>query len=131
MEKLLSKAKACWPDQPILTLAMDFRGPMPVTLHFECTNTGFTKVESARRWSRIGRKESQLRDTVNLNRSPPHLIDLMATCVDLGQAKYPKEIKGKTITPMQGVSLRPALSGKDIGRTEPIFWETRGQPSHA
>lgn len=61
-----------------------------------------------------------------LEKQPAHLIDLMATCVDLGQAMYPKEFKGKSITPMQGVSLRPALSGDDLGREKPIFWEHEG-----
>ena len=43
---------------------------------------------------------------------PAHLIDLMATCVDLAKADYPKEFKGQKIVPLQGVSLKPAFSGK-------------------
>ena len=57
---------------------------------------------------------------------PAHLIDLMATCVDLGQAEYPKEANGQKIVPMQGVSLKPAFSGKKLGRENPIFWEHEG-----
>ena len=30
---------------------------------------------------------------------PAHLIDLMATCVDLAKAEYPKEVKGQKIVP--------------------------------
>ena len=44
---------------------------------------------------------------------PGHVIDIMATCVDLARANYPKELKGKTIKPMEGVSLQPALKGDD------------------
>jgi arylsulfatase len=55
-----------------------------------------------------------------------HLIDLMATCVDLGRAEYPKEANGQKIVPMQGVSLKPAFSGKKLGRENPIFWEHEG-----
>jgi arylsulfatase len=54
---------------------------------------------------------------------PGHLIDIMATVVDVGGATYPKERNGQTITPMQGVSLRPVLTGKSLKRPQPIFWE--------
>jgi arylsulfatase A-like enzyme len=33
---------------------------------------------------------------------PGHLIDLMATYIDLGRATYPKEFNGHAITPMEG-----------------------------
>ena len=59
-------------------------------------------------------------------RQPGHLIDIMATCVDLAGATYPKTFKDHEITPMQGVSLAPAFQGKALGRTEPIYWEHEG-----
>lgn len=58
--------------------------------------------------------------------SPGHLIDLMATAVDVSGAKYPAEIGGQKIHPMEGVSLRPALTGKALDRAQPIFWEHEG-----
>src|SRR5206468_1130692 len=58
-----------------------------------------------------------------LEKQPGHLIDIMATCVDLAGAKYPGEFKGNKIEPMEGVSLRPAFEGKPLARTQPIFWE--------
>jgi arylsulfatase len=69
-------------------------------------------VASARR----GKLESQ----------PGHLIDLMATCIDVAGAEYPKNFGGETITPYEGVSLRPALAGKSLGRVQAIFWEHEG-----
>jgi len=57
---------------------------------------------------------------------PAHLIDLMATCVDLAQADFPEEKNGEKIVPMQGVSLKPAFSGKKFKRQNPIFWEHEG-----
>ena len=57
---------------------------------------------------------------------PAHLIDLMATCVDLAKADYPKDVKGKKIIRMQGVSLQPAFSGNKFKRENPIFWEHEG-----
>ena len=57
---------------------------------------------------------------------PAHLIDLMATCVDLAKAEYPKEVKGQKIVPLQGVSLKPTFSGKNLQRKNPIYWEHEG-----
>ncbi len=61
-----------------------------------------------------------------LDAQPAHLIDLMATCVDLAGASYPTEFKGKAIQPMEGISLAPAFEGKSLARTQPIFWEHEG-----
>lgn len=36
---------------------------------------------------------------------PTHLIDIMATCVDVGEAKYPGAFNGNKIQPMEGKSL--------------------------
>jgi arylsulfatase len=54
---------------------------------------------------------------------PAHLIDLMTTCVALSGARYPTEYRGRTITPMEGVSLLPAFEGRRLDRTAPLFWE--------
>lgn len=61
-----------------------------------------------------------------LNATPTHLIDLMATCLDLTGATYPKQHHGNAIQPMEGVSLAPAFLGKPIERTQPLFWEHEG-----
>jgi len=57
---------------------------------------------------------------------PAHLVDLMATCVDLAKADYPREVNGVAITPMEGVSLVPAFNGRPLNRKNPIFWEHEG-----
>ncbi len=61
-----------------------------------------------------------------LEKQPGHLVDIMATCVDIAGAKYPAEFAGHKIEPLQGVSLRPAFAGQPLGRTQPIFWEHEG-----
>lgn len=61
-----------------------------------------------------------------LEHQPGHLIDVMATCVDLAAAKYPSERNDQKIKPMQGVSLRPAFQGKSLERPQPLFWEHEG-----
>jgi arylsulfatase len=57
---------------------------------------------------------------------PAHLIDIMATALDLAGAPPPPGRHGAPPTPLEGVSLRPAFSGLPLGRSEPLFWEHEG-----
>lgn len=57
---------------------------------------------------------------------PAHLIDLMATCVDVSGAVYPQKYAGHDIQAMEGVSLTPVFDGREIARPNPIFWEHEG-----
>lgn len=59
-------------------------------------------------------------------RTPTHLIDIMATCVDLADAKYPTKSGGNAIVPMQGQSLVPLLTGEGTFTDRPLFWEHEG-----
>jgi hypothetical protein len=61
-----------------------------------------------------------------LTDQPAHLIDIMATCLDVARAAYPQEFGGQPIKPFAGVTLRPALEGKALRREQPIFWEHEG-----
>jgi arylsulfatase len=58
-----------------------------------------------------------------LERQPGHIIDIMATCVELSDAAYPAEFNGHTIKPMEGTSLVPAFAGRALARKQPLFWE--------
>ena len=60
-----------------------------------------------------------------LRRQPGHLIDIMATCVDVAGARYPQEHGGNKITPLEGKSLLPAFADKGIER-DAIYWEHEG-----
>jgi len=60
-----------------------------------------------------------------LRTQPGHLIDIMATCMDVSGAKYPTEFKGNPILPMEGKSLVPAFGNKAIER-DALFWEHEG-----
>jgi arylsulfatase len=61
-----------------------------------------------------------IRERNSITHQPGHLIDIMSTCVDLGQAKYNAK------TPMEGKSLRPVLEGKRRQPHDSIFWEHEG-----
>ncbi len=64
-------------------------------------------------------------DQNQLRRQPAHLIDVIATCVELAGAKYPTEYQGQKITPLEGKSLVPAFANKPIER-DAIYWEHEG-----
>lgn len=60
-----------------------------------------------------------------LEHQPGHLIDIMATAIDISGTKYPTERNGLKVQPMEGRSLAPAFAGKQIQR-EALFWEHEG-----
>ena len=65
---------------------------------------------------------AKIEEKGKLRHTPSHLIDLMATCVDLAGATYPKKVKDNDIRPMEGVSLMPVFQGKPVQR-KAIYWE--------
>ncbi|MBA4018462.1 MAG: arylsulfatase [Pirellula sp.] len=87
----------------------------PLIMHWPA---GLTAVET--------KTEAKDEAEGRLFREPAHLIDLMATCVDVAGAQYPQTHAGKAITPLEGVSLRPALSDASLNRKQPIFFEHEG-----
>lgn len=50
-----------------------------------------------------------------------HLVDFMATFVDITKAKYPKRYNGQTIHPMEGVSLTDVIKNKEKIERPPIY----------
>jgi arylsulfatase len=55
-----------------------------------------------------------------------HVMDFMATVVDLAHATYPKEYHGHQITPMQGISLVPIFTGEKREGHKALFNEHNG-----
>ena len=62
----------------------------------------------------------------HLHDSPSHLIDIMATALDIAKADYPAENEGNTTKPVEGISLAPAFSGETLHRGNPIYFEHEG-----
>jgi len=60
-----------------------------------------------------------------LRNEPSHLVDLMATAVDLAGAKYPLAFNGEKIRPMEGQSLVPVFGNQPLER-EALYWEHEG-----
>jgi arylsulfatase A-like enzyme len=51
-----------------------------------------------------------------------HLIDIMATCVELSKTSYPKKHKGHTIKPLEGMSLVNSFNSKKTVSRQ-LIWE--------
>ncbi len=54
------------------------------------------------------------------------VIDLMPTLLDAAGASYPKTKDGKTISPMEGLTLLPMLQGDVASSARALFWEHEG-----
>jgi len=67
-------------------------------------------------WPKGIKAKNELRDQAG------HLIDVMATCVDLSGAKYPKQYKGNDIQPMEGQSLAGSFESNDP-KDRLLMWE--------
>jgi arylsulfatase len=61
-----------------------------------------------------------------LRQRPGHLIDIMATCVELSGAKYPDEFGGQKIQPLEGQSLVASFS-KDEDPDRVLLFEHYGR----
>ena len=61
-----------------------------------------------------------------ITQQPGHIIDLMATCLDLAGATYPKTHNGHAITPTEGISLVPVLKGQSRKGHDALYFEHEG-----
>lgn len=66
-----------------------------------------------------------IREKNGFRRSQGHIIDIMATCVELSQKDYPTTNNGNTIIPYEGKSLLP-LFAKDQVEERPLLFEHYG-----
>ncbi|MED5448515.1 MAG: arylsulfatase [Planctomycetota bacterium] len=66
-----------------------------------------------------------IRERGGFRHEPGHLVDIMATCVDLAGARYPAEWKKSPVRPMEGKSLVPVFGGQDLP-DRPLYWEHEG-----
>ncbi len=58
-----------------------------------------------------------------LEHQPGHVIDIMATCVDVAGVTYPARFAEQEIVPQEGVSLRPTCLGKSFARKDALYFE--------
>jgi arylsulfatase len=87
----------------------------PFRLYKRWVHEGGTATPLIARWpSTITRKNT-------LTHEVGHLVDIMATCVEISHAQYPNA----PIQPMEGQSLLPVFQGKSVGDRK-LYWEHMG-----
>ena len=58
----------------------------------------------------------------SMTRQPAHLVDVMATFIELGDATYPAQIGDRIIDPLQGKSLLPVFRGETRKPHETLYF---------
>jgi arylsulfatase len=67
-----------------------------------------------------------IKNAGSLTHQPGHIIDIMATCLDVAGLEYPKTFKGTELIPLEGKSLLPIFKGKQRDGNVAIYWEHEG-----
>ncbi|BAX78801.1 arylsulfatase [Labilibaculum antarcticum] len=57
---------------------------------------------------------------------PAHITDIMPTCLDIAEAKYPVSYKNKVLDPLDGRSFMPLTRGIEQDKDRAYFWEHEG-----
>ena len=57
-----------------------------------------------------------------VSHEPGHLVDIMATCLDVAGSDYPKQHEGRPLKPLRGKSLLPILQGKQREGHEVLYF---------
>jgi arylsulfatase A-like enzyme len=91
-------------------------GNTPFRLYKHDCHEGGIRTPFLVHWPKGFAARGEFRDQV------AHIVDVMATCVDVSGAQYPAKAGDTAITPMAGVSLKPALANRPLDR-EFLAWE--------
>jgi arylsulfatase A-like enzyme len=78
-------------------------------------------------WPKGIAPQSDSANNGKLVHEPCHLIDIMATAVDVSKADYPKEKDDQKVKPLEGRSLSPFFSNqKPVAFERYLYWEHEG-----
>jgi arylsulfatase A-like enzyme len=71
-------------------------------------------------WPGVGQNEGRITPEVG------HIVDIMATCLDAAGIGYPTTHQGHAVTPLEGRSLLPVLTGGRRRGHPALYWEHEG-----
>jgi len=94
-------------------------GCTPFRMYKHYGHEGGIRTPFIAHWPKGIAAKGEFRDQVG------HVIDVMATCVDVGRANYPARAGQTPVTPVEGKSLVPAFGGRPVER-EYLAWEHEG-----
>ena len=66
---------------------------------------------------------NRIRSGGGLSAQPGHVIDVLATCIDVADTPYPQMFSGHDIKATPGVSLLPAIQSPHTQQLRTLFWE--------
>ncbi len=70
---------------------------------------------------------AQLKNAGGITHQTGHLVDIMATCLDVAGTRYPSEYNGQPVGPPRGLSLKPIFAGQQRTPHEAIFFSFYGK----
>lgn len=83
-------------------------GNTPFRMYKHFTHEGGISTPFIAHWPQgIGRQDEWIRQ-------PAHMMDVLPTLLDAAGGTYPSEFNGNDVQPLEGVSLLPALRGKQL-----------------
>ncbi|MEO1527686.1 MAG: arylsulfatase [Planctomycetota bacterium] len=88
----------------------------PLRLYKQYAHEGGTTTPMIAHWPKVIQKGG-------ISTAMHHIVDVMPTLVEIASASYPNEHAGKTILPMEGVSMLPTLRGEETKKRPAVFWE--------
>ncbi len=71
----------------------------------------------------IARWPAVIRQAGALTGQTGHIIDIMATCLDVAGVAYPRSFGGRDILPLEGKSLLPVFQGRERQGHDAIYWQ--------
>lgn len=113
------------PDGPLFSFGSAWAnvGNTPFTLYKQYVHEGGISSPLIIHWPNKIKEEGRI-----FNDRYAHFVDVMATCVDVAEATYPKEYNGNEISPMEGVSLFKTLAG-ETDKERVLSFEHMGAPA--
>jgi arylsulfatase A-like enzyme len=112
------------PDGPLFSYGSGWANACntPFTLYKQYTHEGGINSPLIIHWP------EKIKDSQLFKENYAHIMDVMATCVEVSGAEYPGTYNGNEITPMQGVSLFQTLE-KKVSTERVLVFEHSGHPA--
>jgi arylsulfatase A-like enzyme len=67
-----------------------------------------------------------IKDGGSLTHQVGHIIDIMATCLDVAGIEYPRTYKGRELIGLEGKSLLPIFKSRERPGHKVLYWEHEG-----
>ncbi len=135
----LSDNGACHEPVYLWDISYDQSGPIGSPNSFDAygfpwANASNTPLRMFKHWTMeggistpfIAHWPAQIKQKIVNKSDYAHIIDIMATSVDIANTSYPSKFNNNKILPMEGVSLMPLFNNQEFPDDRMLFWEHQG-----